>query len=166
MAKQLPLTGIPAYKKVKAAPKETTKPGDKLEEELKAGNRPLFMTAGEIMKHANLGDAWNHLEPLGEKSDEQKAREATVMRQKTQEAKVGGVNNSHKPAFPGNPTLADSIREKGYEGAPIQISDHTLFHGTEEKPEIKHSLFVKEGHHRLAAMKLLHPQQFIPVNWR
>lgn len=190
-ARQLTLPGMKAPVRVKPAVETPTSSGkyldkfvkrDKLRNEMVAGNRPMFMTASEIVRLGNLSDAGYRSEaPLDRpKSRKQKTAEQNVMSKKLEESKTGTTINSHTKkqyqtgwTFINNqearvselPSLHESIAKEGYRGSfPIQEMEYRRGPiGEVGKPE--HYLNVFEGHHRLAAMRNLHPKQFLPIEW-
>ena len=152
-----------------------------LGEELRQGNLPMFMTAGEQIKHFDLGDAgMARTMTQNGKSDYRKRREKGLMARKLRESKTGSMYNSwEKAARPGVISLHDSIAEHGFDqsqgsvhvtaGRPATLTGwrdpakkypKDLSTSNDTLPE------VINGHHRLAAMRNLHPKQFMSVMYR
>ena len=56
------------------------------------------------------------------------------------------------------PHITESVRDKGFDwGNPVQTA-HMQYH-----PDLKDSISLVDGHHRLAAMYYHRPQEFMPV---
>jgi hypothetical protein len=192
-AKQLTFPGMKAPKPVKPVKEEVTSSGkasdkllqkDKLRSEMVAGNRPMFMTAGEVIRLGNLSDAgYRNNAPLHmPKSNKQKNAEKYIMDKKLKESKTGTIKNSHLKAdyqtgwtihngqevrSSSLPSLHDSIAEEGFKGSfPLGEANAKEYKLSSNKPG-KNITYVNvfEGHHRLAAMRNLHPKQFIPIEW-
>lgn len=185
-SKQLMLPGmgdIKREKKPKPKPEVTyRKPRkDKLHEELSAGNRPMFMTAGEIVKHANLTDAGmrNNTWLPDKKDSYQLSSEKNMMAKKLTEAKTGTARNSHTPKrYQGEydrfgawkpsqeESLHESIARQGLTSPIDLIENEASFSRLgSNKYETRHSINLYEGHHRVAAMRNINPKQFIAINW-
>jgi len=173
-----PVSETPAEKK--KAPKKKT-----LKNDLVEGNRPMFMTAGEIVKHANLGDAGMRNETwIGdEKSPSQVNKEKYVMFKKLKESKTGTIRNSHtRKEYQSGwaihngqevrsselPSLHENISQEGFKGSfPILEGTASLTKlGSNKRPITLRSLNVYEGHHRLAAMRNVNPKQFMSIDWQ
>jgi hypothetical protein len=165
---------------------ERKKPENKktLKQELVEGNRPMFMTASEIIKHANLHDAGmrNNTWLGDEKPESQVNKEKYVMAKKLKESKTGTFKNSHtrreyqsgSATYEGKgvpkselPSLHEHLSEKGFQGSfPLLESTAALTKlGRNERPITLRGLNVFEGHHRLAAMRNINPKQFMAINW-
>ena len=121
---------------------------DNLGKELAEGNRPMFMTAGEIVKHINLNDSSQRYGVnFGEdKSPDLKSRDKTTMRRKLRQSRSSADSNVHGAG------LHESIKTQGFKGR-FNIIDHG------------HEGRLFEGHHRLAAQRNLNPKQFNSINW-
>jgi len=121
---------------------------DNLGKELAEGNRPMFMTAGEIVKHINLNDSSQRYGVnFGEdKSPDLKSRDKTTMRRKLRQSRSSADSNAHGAG------LYESIKTQGFKGR-FNIIDHG------------HEGRLFEGHHRLAAQRNLNPKQFNSINW-
>lgn len=118
-----------------------------LGKELAEGNRPMFMSANEIVEHIALNDSSDRTVNYGEeKSTNLKSRDKTVLRTKLNESKRNAISGVHGAG------LYKSIKDKGFEGR-FNIVDYG------------HEGRIFEGHHRLAAQKNLNPQQFNAINW-
>jgi len=193
-AKQLTFPGMKAPKRVKPKVEKPTSTGkytdalakkDKLRGEMLAGNRPMFMTAGEIVRLGNLSDAgFKNDAPLHlPKSNRQKNAEKYVMSKKLAESKTGTVRSSHtrreyqdgwtivdgkETRISSLPSLHESIAKEGFKGSfPLEeynAKEYSLSDQSKPGKNITY-LNVFEGHHRLAAMKNLHPKQFMPIKW-
>lgn len=191
-AKQLALPGMQAPKRVKKEVEKPTSSGkftdkllekDKLRGEMVAGNRPMFMTASEIVRLSNLGDAGYRSEaPLERpKTERQKSREQNLLTKKLKESKTGTTLSSHSKREHQDgwtiedgkemrvselPSLHESIAKEGFKGSfPLLWNRHKR--GPIGEPgTTENYLNVFEGHHRLAAMRNLHPKQFMPIKWR
>ena len=185
-SKQLMLPGMDKIKREKKPKPEKTykkrKPRyDKLGGELVAGNRPMFMTAGEIVKHANLSDAgmYNRTWIPERKDSYQLSKEKYVMAEKLKESKTGTASNSHTPKrYQGaydrfgswrpsqEESLHESIARKGLT-SPIDLIENEASFSTlgSNKYTLRHSINLGEGHHRVAAMRNINPKQFIAINW-
>lgn len=200
-AKQLTFPGMKAPKRVKPEVEKPTSSGkyldkfvqkDKLRSEMVAGQRPMFMTAPEILRLGNLSDAgYRNDAPLHlPKSNRQKNAEKYVMDKKLEESKTGTIRNSHirkefqhvwpsdgslvksdgtSAKMPSNlPSLHESIAKEGFKGSfPLEqtyAKEYSLSDQSKPGKNITY-LNVFEGHHRLAAMKNLHPKQFMPIQW-
>ena len=154
---------------------------NKLHEELSAGNRPMFMTAGEIVKHANLSDAdaYNATWLPDKKSKVQVADEKYVMAQKLRESKTGTASNSHilkryqgaydrfgswRPSQ--QESLHESISRQGLRLPIDLIENEAAFSKIGSNTSTRrYSINLGEGHHRVAAMRNINPKQFIAINW-
>ena len=186
-SKQLMFPGMDKIKREKKPKPEVAevkyrKPRtDKLHEELSAGNRPMFMTAGEITKHANLMDAgtWNRTWLPDKKDSEQLSAEKYVMAKKLKESKTGTASNSHllkryqgaydrfgswRPSQ--EESLHESIARQGLT-SPIDLWEHEAAFSNIGSPKStrRYSINLHEGHHRVAAMRNINPKQFIAINW-
>ena len=156
-----------------------------LGQELVEGNRPIFMTAGEVVKHANLGDAGMRNETwIGDSNPQtQVNKEKYVMSKKLKESKTGTLRNSHtrkehqsgwaihdgkEVRSSDLPSLHENIATEGFKGSfPLLEGTAALSKlGSHNRPITLRSLNVFEGHHRLAAMRNLNPKQFIPIDWQ
>lgn len=190
-ARQLTFPGMKAPERVKPtveSPKSSGKyldkfvERDKLRSEMVAGNRPMFMTASEIARLSNLGDAgYRNNAALDEpKSKQQKSREQNMLTKKLKESKTGTTSTSHVRreyqdgwAFVDGkevrrselPSLHESIAKEGFKGSfPLYWGQYRR--GPIGEPgKTENWINVFEGHHRLAAMRNLHPKQFIPIEW-
>jgi len=119
-----------------------------LGKELAEGNRPMFMTAGEIVKHISLNDS-NTLVGVSygeEKSPDLKSRDNNTLRKKLRQSKSSTDSNAHGAG------LHESIKTQGFKGR-FNITDYG------------HEGRLFEGHHRLAAQRNLNPKQFNSINW-
>jgi len=127
---------------------------DNLSKQLFAGQRPMFMTASEIVKHANLSDAGNWGDdstPVGTKKPaDRKRREKNTLQQKLRESKVRTMG---RPGDNPNPTLYESIKEEGVK-TPVKMMSH------HDK-----SLTLHDGHHRIAAQRNINRKSLIPISW-
>lgn len=157
-AKQLKFPGMGKVQRVKTEkPKPVKERKSKLSQELQAGNRPMFMTAGEVIKHANLTDAgtatW--IDAGDKKTPRQVSRERRLMEQKLKESKTGTMFDSHRRRYENQdiPSLYESIAKRGLEGSLTLHNSYAT------------ALDLYQGHHRLAAMRNLHPKQFIPIEY-
>lgn len=121
---------------------------DNLGKELAEGNRPMFMTAGEIVKHINLNDSSQRYSVnFGEeKSPDLKSRDKTTMRRKLRQSRSSADSALHGAG------LHKSIKTQGFKGR-FNIIDYG------------HEGRLFEGHHRLAAQRNLNPKQFNSINW-
>jgi len=121
---------------------------DNLGKELAEGNRPMFMTAGEIVKHINLNDSSQRygVNFDEDKSPDLKSRDKTTMRRKLRQSRSSADSNAHGAG------LYESIKTQGFKGR-FNIIDHG------------HEGRLFEGHHRLAAQRNLNPKQFNSINW-
>lgn len=177
-AKQLTFPGMKAPKRVKPeVEKPAKKRSDKLGEELAAGQRPMFMTGGEVIKHANLMDAgsWNQTAVGERKSNPQKNKEKNVMARKLQESKTGTYKNSHTLAkyqdldadgFPMQ-SLHENLSEKGLQG-PITLHEQEAMRyklGSNEPGTRIRFINLGQGHHRVAAVRNINPKQFMAIKW-
>jgi hypothetical protein len=186
-ATQPTLPGMGPVKRVRKPVDETTvepKPKgrkNKLGEELKAGNRPMFMTAGEIIRHSNLTDTgeWYGQHAGEPKSPEQKADEKGLMAKKLRESKTGTYFNSHlkkeyQRVSDTVPSLHEKIKEEGYDtDEPITIQEDAFPQSKwndrgylERTGPTKYTFSLYDGHHRMAAQRNLNPKQFLPVNFK
>lgn len=195
MARQLPLPGMGKIKPVKTTaakesvdqtPTKEPKPKvDTLRSELVAGNRPMFMTAGELARIANLNDAGSrNATPISEeKSRYQKNRESRLLQKKLRESRTGTVENSHvrKEQQRGYyrhgdelvgvsdlPSLHESLSTEGFKGSfPLEESESMRYKLGSNEPGVRERyLNVYEGHHRLAAMRNINKNQFLPIKYR
>jgi len=189
----LPGFGNAAVKKlrVKPAQPETKvakeKPAKKksLKQELVEGNRPMFMTAGEVVKNANLADAgmYNHTWLGDDKPESQVNKEKYVMEKKLKESKTGTLRNSHtrkeyqsgwaihngeEVRSSSLPSLHESISSTGFHGSfPLLETTAALSKlGSHNRPITLRGINVFEGHHRLAAMRNINPKQFMSIDWQ
>jgi hypothetical protein len=156
-----------------------------LKQELVEGNRPMFMTAGEVVKHANLADAgmYNQNYIGDEKPQSQVNKEKYVMARKLKESKTGTLRNSHtrkehqsgwaihngeEVRSSSLPSLHENISKEGFKGSfPLLESTAALYKlGTNNRPVTLRSMNVYEGHHRLAAMRNINPKQFMAIDWQ
>lgn len=122
---------------------------DKLRKELAEGNRPMFMTAGEIVKNINLNDSGPRTgnTRFGEDKPEYlKSLDRTTLRRKLRQSRSSAGSDAHGAG------LYESIKTQGFKGG-FNITDYG-YGGR---------LF--EGHHRLAVQKNLNPKQFNSINW-
>ena len=185
-SKQLMFPGMDKIKREKKPKPEVIDKGrkprtDKLHEELSAGNRPMFMTAGEIIKHANLMDAGmrNNTWLPDKKDPEQLSSEKYVMAKKLTESKTGTARNSHTPKrYQGEydrygswrpsqeESLHESILRQGLT-SPIDLWENEAAFSNigSHKSTRRYSINLHEGHHRVAAMRNINPKQFIAINW-
>jgi hypothetical protein len=184
-ARQMALPGMESLRPAKEAPRKAPKARrDVLAEELTAGNRPMFMTGGEIIKHANLGDAgmWMNTPAGKKKPPYQKQKESGVMLTKLKESKTGTYWNSHvhrsvqyKRDAEGRstdvrvtdePTLHESLSTEGLK-SPINLWENRVSYGRigEHQRKMEDFISLDEGHHRVAAMRNINPKQFLSINW-
>lgn len=121
---------------------------DNLGKELAEGNRPMFMTAGEIVKHINLNDSsQRHSTVFGEDKEAWlKDRDKTTLRRKLRQSRSSPDSKLHGAG------LHESIKNKGFKGR-FTIVDYG------------HEGRFFEGHHRLATQRNLNPKQFNSINW-
>lgn len=119
-----------------------------LGKELAEGNRPMFMTAGEIVKHINLNDSSTRVGVAfgEEKSPDLKSRDSNTLRRKLRQSRSSADSNAHGAG------LHESIKTQGFKGR-FNIVDYG------------HEGRMFEGHHRLAAQRNLNPKQFNSINW-
>ena len=155
-----------------------------LGQELVKGNRPMFMTAGEVVKHANLGDAGMRNETwIGDsKPQTQVNKEKYVMSKKLKESKTGTLRNSHtrkeyqsgwaihngeQVRSSSLPSLHENISQEGFKGSFPLLEEKAALSklGSNNRPITLRSLNVFEGHHRLAAMRNINPKQFMAIDW-
>lgn len=192
--RQLTFRGMGKMKKTKVAPtkepkqeevkvkKERAPRQDKLRSEMASGNRPMFMTPSEITRIANLGDAGhrNASSIAGGKSSGQKSREQNLLTKKLRESKTGTISSSHTKAEYQDgwtihngqevrrsslPSLHESIATEGFKGS-FPLEETTMAIGPIGKPgKIERYLNVYEGHHRLAALRNLNKNQFVPIEY-
>lgn len=156
-----------------------------LKKELVEGNRPMFMTAGEIVKHANLADAgmYNNTWLGDDKPESQVNKEKYVMSKKLKESKTGTLNNSHtrkdyqhgwavhngaQVRVSELPSLHEHLSEQGFHGSfPLLETTAALSKlGSHNRPITLRGINVFEGHHRLAAMRNINPKQFMAIDWQ
>jgi len=166
------LPGMGKVERVSAPKEKVSKPKTGLGEEIRQGNLPMVMTAPEIIKHYDLGDAPYPPSKTSEgKTTERRAEEKKLMARKLRESKTGAEYNSHYPKDPSNstPTLHESIANKGYvpdanprENIRISAGDFYGMTGNMSNAQLPR---VMDGHHRLAALRNLHPKQFLPINY-
>jgi hypothetical protein len=166
------LPGMGKVERVSAPKEKVSKPKKGLGEEIRQGNLPMFMTAPEIIKHYDLNDAGGSSSKTSEgKTTERRAKEKKLMARKLRESKTGAENDSHSPKDPNNstPTLHESIAKKGYvpdadpeENITISAGD---YYGTPGNMSNAKLPKVLDGHHRLAALRNLHPKQFLPIDY-
>lgn len=160
------LPGMSKMQKQKAkaeeqAPVEDKKPKkSSLRSELASGNRPMFMTPREIAANVNMGDAgmtWSaHLGQ--EKSRGQKSTESLLLQKKLRQSKSNPSYSSHwKDSHYTGPTLHESLKDEGFQGT-FNIAEGT--NGTNSV-----YMSINDQHHRLAALRNLSPNQFIPVKF-
>jgi len=121
---------------------------DNLGKELAEGNRPMFMTAGEIVKHVSLNDSNTRVGVTfgEEKSPDLKSRDNATLRKKLRQSRSSADSNAHGAG------LHQSIKTQGFKGR-FNITDYG------------HEARLFEGHHRLAAQRNLNPKQFNSINW-
>ncbi len=121
---------------------------DNLGKELAEGNRPMFMTAGEIVKHVSLNDSNTRVGVTfgEEKSPDLKNRDSNTLRKKLRQSKSSADSNAHGAG------LYESIKNQGFKGR-FNITDYG------------HEGRLFEGHHRLAAQRNINPKQFNSINW-
>jgi len=164
------LPGMGTMKRTKAAKPETPveKPARakklssmaKLGQEMDQGHLPMYMTAKEMTTHLDMGDAPIALETpfRGKKNALRKRVENRTMNKKLNEARVGKAMNAHSARWnDSDPTFMDSLKEKGYdynEGGSFPISMRGGSKG-----------IMTNGHHRVAALRHLNSQQFLPLRW-
>jgi uncharacterized protein YdhG (YjbR/CyaY superfamily) len=171
------LPGMGSVKRVKPAKPETpveapaqVKKKTGLGEEIKQGYLPMFMTPGEMINHFTLADAAAGPSKTAEgKSDLVKQKEKSMMARKLRESKTGSVYNSHRRALPGVPTLHQSIAENGFDHTTSFIKVNSQGARVPRYGGPLDNTFLPEvvdGHHRLAALRNLNPNQFIPVRYR
>lgn len=195
MATQLSLPGFgtAAVKKLRVKPtkpepevaKEKPTKKKTLKQELVEGNRPMFMTAGEVVKHANLSDAgfWNSTWVGDDKPESQVNKEKYVMSKKLKESKTGTFRNSHlrkeyqrdwaihngeEVRTSSLPSLHEHISATGFHGSfPLLETTAALSKlGNNNRPVTLRGINVYEGHHRLAAMRNINPKQFMAIDWQ
>ena len=123
-----------------------------LTNELRQGNRPMFMTGPEIM-HNYDPNYWD--KSPSESNDDLWAR-------KLHEAKRGAahdtnyfVNDESTPK--GTPSLEESVRKEGVR-TPIFLGEFSKTRNNSSKPE------VKNGHHRVAVASNIDPNMLLPVD--
>jgi hypothetical protein len=121
---------------------------DNLGKELAEGNRPMFMTAGEIVKHISLNDSsQRHSTVFGEDKEAWlKDRDQNILRKKLRQSRSSPDSDTHGAG------LHESIKTQGFKGR-FNIVDYG------------HEGRLFEGHHRLAAQRNLNPKQFNSINW-
>ena len=139
-----------------------------LAQHLASGQLPLFMTAGEIKEHYNLGDLGGAFvdspeqvrefknRPVGvAKTPEHKAADERLLNRKLSEANTNLAEDAHGYyTFAGTSkglTLSESIQAEGIK-TPL-----TITHWLAARPA------VADGHHRLAAMAAYRPDDMIPL---
>ena len=163
------LPGMDKVERVRAPKEKTTKPKTGLGEEIRQGNIPMIMTAPELIKHYDLGDAlMDDTETSEGKTPRRRSREKNMMSRKLRESKTGPEDYSHNPRKDtSTPSLYESIAEKGVTdpihvdlGLPAHPWSNSQWSMRNDKLPV-----VRDGHHRLAAMRNLHPKQFIPIEY-
>jgi hypothetical protein len=121
---------------------------DNLGKELAEGNRPMFMTAGEIVKHINLNDSSQRYGTVFGEDKEAwlKDRDQNTLRRKLRQSRSSANSDTHGAG------LHESIKTQGFKGR-FNIVDYG------------HEGRLFEGHHRLAAQRNLNPKQFNSIIW-
>ena len=119
-----------------------------LGKELAEGNLPMFMTAGEIVKHISLNDSNTRVGVSydEEKSPDLKSRDNTTLRKKLRQSRSSVDSNAHGAG------LYESIKTQGFKGN-FNITDYG------------HEGRLFQGHHRLAVQRNLNPKQFNLIRW-
>ena len=120
-----------------------------LAQHLKNGQLPMFMTAGEILKHTDLGDASVlSTTPVGQKKAQFRVdEEKSTLEYKLREAKVKEMG-PHGPQM----SLHEDIAKNGVK-EPLLIYDR-------HRGQIP---MLWNGHHRLASAKASRPNDFLPL---
>jgi hypothetical protein len=119
-----------------------------LGKELAEGNRPMFMTAGEIVKHVSLNDSSQFTGGTfgKDKAPALKLSDKTTMRRKLRQSRSSADSTAHGAG------LHESIKNQGFKGS-FNIID------------FGHEGRLIQGHHRLAVQRNLNPKQFNSINW-
>lgn len=85
-----------------------------------------------------------------------------LQHKKLQEAKTGGIDNGRWPAQSGEPTLYESIRDRGIQRPILMAAPLTQEGSTDpldNRPEVYH------GYHRVFAQNDINPDAEVPVAW-
>ena len=169
------LPGMGKVERVSAPKEKVSKPKTGLGEEIRQGNLPMIMTAPEVIKHYDLGDVPYHPATLTSegKTNARRAKEKKLMARKLRESKTGPTDNSHYPKHPDDTsdTMHEGIARLGYvhnEYDPkenIIVSAGNFFSAKPNNMSNEFLPRVLNGHHRLAALRNLHPKQFIPIEY-
>jgi hypothetical protein len=128
----------------------------------KTGDIPLFAKPHDIINSVNMidiGSSLHHLypevEPWNTTNEHRAAAKKHLMSRKYDEASEnqrGSYPNGHSGG------LTSEIVDRGYDWSkPIKISVDNI-------QPAGHRLTLEDGHHRLAVMAHLHPEQFVPIH--
>ena len=119
-----------------------------LTNELRQGNRPMFMTGPEIM-HNYDPNYWD--KSPSESNDDLWAR-------KLHESKRGSFHDTNYILRDGETSsLEESVRNSGVR-KPIFLGEFSKTRNNSSKPE------VKNGHHRVAVASSIDPNMLLPVD--
>lgn len=148
------------------------------EQKLSQGNLPLFMTPTDIVKHVNLVDSGYERTGLGNKDLEQRLAEEDTLNYKLQEAKKPHtVYNAHGEHTAGDIVLDQDSTSNNIVYRDIEENTPSLYESlvsegmkTPLSIDIDHRfgprrMNLVNGHHRLAALRNLNPDQFLNINW-